>query len=76
MGHGITVEGMLFYYESAIRDAYHQGCIQVADAPALARIVFAYGEGLLLHARIWNDLSYLDEMEAGAKRILGVKEEA
>jgi TetR/AcrR family transcriptional repressor of nem operon len=64
------------YYESAIRDAYHQGCIQVADAPALARIVFAYGEGLLLHARIWNDLSYLDEMEAGAKRILGVKEEA
>lgn len=63
------------YYESAIRDAYFQGVIEAPDAPALARILFAYGEGLLLHARIWNDLSYLDEMEAGARRILGVKDE-
>ncbi len=63
------------YYESAIRDAHYQGTIEASDAPALARIVFAYGEGLLLHARIWNDLSYLDEMEAGARRILGVKDE-
>lgn len=60
------------YYESAIRDAHFQGIIEAPDAPALARIVFAYGEGLLLHARIWNDLSYLDEMEAGARRILRI----
>lgn len=59
------------YYESAIRDAHFQGIIEAPDAPALARILFAYGEGLLLHARIWNDLSYLDEIEAGARRILG-----
>jgi TetR/AcrR family transcriptional regulator, transcriptional repressor for nem operon len=62
------------YYESAIRDAHYQGFIEAPDAPALARILFAYGEGLLLHARIWNDLGHLDEMEAGARRILGVKE--
>lgn len=61
------------YYESAIRDAHFQGIIEAPDAPALARILFAYGEGLLLHARIWNDLSYLDEIEGGARRILGVK---
>lgn len=61
------------YYESAIRDAHFQAIIEAPDAPALARILFAYGEGLLLHARIWNDLSYLDEIEAGARRILGVK---
>lgn len=61
------------YYESAIRDAHFQGRIDAPDAPALARILFAYGEGLLLHARIWNDLSHLNEMEAGARRILGVK---
>lgn len=60
------------YYESAIRDAHYQGIIEAPDAPALARILFAYGEGLLLHARIWNDLSYLDEMEDGARRILRV----
>ncbi len=64
------------YYESAIRDAHFQGIIEAPDAPALARILFAYGEGLLLHARIWNDLSYLDEIEAGARRILGVKNDA
>jgi len=64
------------YYESAIRDAHFQGIIEAPDAPALARIVFAYGEGLLLHARIWNDLSYLDEMEAGARRILRIDHEA
>ncbi len=63
------------YYESAIRDAYFQGVVEAPDAPALARILFAYGEGLLLHARIWNDLSYLNEVEEGACRILGVKEE-
>jgi len=60
------------YYESAIRDAHYQGIIEAPDAPALARILFAYGEGLLLHARMWNDLSHLNEMEAGARRILGV----
>lgn len=62
------------YYESAIRDAHAQGIVEAPDPPALARILFAYGEGLLLHARIWNDLSHLDEMEAGARRILGVKD--
>jgi TetR/AcrR family transcriptional regulator, transcriptional repressor for nem operon len=62
------------YYESALRDAHFQGTIEAPDAPALARILFAYGEGLLLHARIWNDLRHLDEMEAGARRILGLKE--
>lgn len=63
------------YYESALRDAHFQGVIEAPDAPTLARLLFAYGEGLLLHARIWNDLSHLNQMEAGAKRILGVKDE-
>lgn len=61
------------YYESAIRDAHAQGLIHAPDATARARIVFAYSEGLLLHARIWNDLSHIDEFEAGAMTILGVK---
>jgi len=61
------------YYESAIRDAHAQGVIQAPDAPALARILFAYGEGLLAQARIWNDLSHLNSMELGARVILGFK---
>ncbi len=63
------------YYESAIRDAHALGIIHAPNAQALGRILFAYGEGLLLHARMWNDLSYLDEMEDGARLILGVKTE-
>ncbi|WP_395740832.1 TetR/AcrR family transcriptional regulator [Prosthecobacter sp.] len=62
------------YYESAIRDAQAQGSIVTHDAMALARIVFAYSEGLLLHARMWNDLGRLDEFESGAKIILGVRD--
>jgi TetR/AcrR family transcriptional repressor of nem operon len=61
------------YYETAIRDAHAQGIIEAPDAEALARIVFAYSEGLLLHARMWNDLAYLDAFENGALTILGAK---
>lgn len=66
----------ILYYECAIRDAAAQNLVNTDDAPALARIVFAYSEGLLLHARMWNDLSYLDEFEAGALTILGAKGKA
>lgn len=62
----------ILYYECAVRDAAAQGLVKAADAGAMARIVFAYSEGLLLHARMWNDLSYLDEFETGAMIILGV----
>ena len=49
--------------------------IHAPDAEKLARILFAYGEGLLLQARISNDLSHLDELQEGTRRILGLKEE-
>ena len=59
------------YFESAIRDAHSQKLIHAPDAEAKARIVFAYSEGLLGHARIWNDLRRLDELESGVFAILG-----
>lgn len=60
------------YFESAIRDAHSTKQIKAHDASAKARIVFAYSEGLLAHARIWNDLRQLDELESGVFAILGV----
>jgi len=66
----------ILYYECAVRDADAQGIIKAPDASALARIIFAYSEGLLLHARMWNDLSYLDEFESGAMIILGVTKDS
>ena len=64
------------YYESAIRDAHADSLVEAPDAAAKARVLFAYSEGLLTHARIWNDLSHLDELEAGARQILGMPEPA
>ncbi|HMJ91350.1 MAG TPA: hypothetical protein VK530_16125, partial [Candidatus Acidoferrum sp.] len=61
------------YIESAIRDAHTQGLIDAPDAASKARMVFAYGEGLLTQARIINDLEVLQEMHDGVMGILGVK---
>ena len=63
----------LRYFESAIRDAHAEGSIHAPDAAAKARIVFAFSEGLLTHARIWNDLGQLAELESGVCTILGIK---
>jgi TetR/AcrR family transcriptional regulator, transcriptional repressor for nem operon len=60
------------YFESAIRDCHAEGIIHAPDARAKANIVFAYSEGLLTHARIWNDLGVLAELESGVCLILGL----
>jgi TetR/AcrR family transcriptional repressor of nem operon len=58
------------YFESAIRDAVREGLVpQSPDAAVRARIVSAYCEGLLMHARIRNDLNVLDEMADGVLMI-------
>lgn len=64
---------LLTYIESAIRDAHAQKLIDAPDAAAKARMVFAYGEGLLTQARILNDVEVLREMADGIMGILGVK---
>lgn len=47
------------YWESAIRDAQHQGLIGPGDPVAKARCLFAYYEGLITQARIYNDAELL-----------------
>jgi TetR/AcrR family transcriptional repressor of nem operon len=63
----------LSYYESAIRDGQADGTVVPGDAGMLARMVFAFSEGLLLHARMKNDLAPLDDFEAGALHLLAAK---
>jgi TetR/AcrR family transcriptional repressor of nem operon len=60
----------LTYYESAIRDGQADGSVVTGDAGMLARMVFAFSEGLLLHARMKNDLAPLDDFEVGALHLL------
>ncbi|MBU6179794.1 MAG: TetR/AcrR family transcriptional regulator [Verrucomicrobia bacterium] len=63
----------LTYYESAIRDGQADGSVVPGDAGMLARMVFAFSEGLLLHARMKNDLAPLDDFESGALHLLAAK---
>ena len=62
------------YIESAVRDAHAAGMIQAPDPAAKARMIFAYYEGLLMQARIQNDVEVLRESASGMFAMLGVKE--
>jgi TetR/AcrR family transcriptional repressor of nem operon len=58
------------YFESALRDAASEGLIPAVPDPAVrARIASAYCEGLMMHARILNDLSVLEAMAEGVQMI-------
>jgi len=69
----IILAQFICYYQSAIRDAQSQKLIVADDPVVLAQIVFAYIQGLFMHARIWNDLSQLDGFESGVMIILKAK---
>jgi len=63
----------LSFYAAAIRDGQADGSIVPGDPDFFARMVFAFSEGLLLHARMKNDLAPLDDFERGALHILTTK---
>lgn len=50
------------YWESAIRDAQSEGLISSGDPAEKARCVFAYIEGLVTQARIYNDAELLSNL--------------
>jgi TetR/AcrR family transcriptional regulator, transcriptional repressor for nem operon len=60
------------YLETAIRDAHAAGTAVAPDAAAIARIVYAYIEGLMTQARIQNNVELLREMFDGVCTILRV----
>jgi len=61
------------YLATAIRDAHASGDIDAPDAEAKARMILAYCEGVLTHARIQNDMKVLREAGPGIFAMLGVK---
>jgi TetR/AcrR family transcriptional regulator, transcriptional repressor for nem operon len=66
----------LKYLESAIRDGQAAGVIPLADPVEKAKMLFAYYEGMMTHARIQNDTAVLKDLCRGTFSLLGVKEEA
>jgi TetR/AcrR family transcriptional repressor of nem operon len=64
------------YFESAIRDAHAAGLINAPDAAAKARNLFAYYQGLLTEARIYDDLEIVRGAVDGTYELLGAKKPA
>lgn len=64
------------YLESAIRDAHAAGLINAPDAAHKSRVLFAYYQGLMTHARIENDLDVLRDAMSGTYELLGAKDPA
>ncbi|MCC7377520.1 MAG: TetR/AcrR family transcriptional regulator [Verrucomicrobiales bacterium] len=60
------------YLETAIRDADAAGEIAAPNAREKARVIRAFQLGLLIQARIRNDMKILEELEPGTLEILGV----
>lgn len=61
----------LKYLESAIRDAQAAGFIPPADPAEKAKMLFAYYEGMMTHARILNDTAILKSLYRGTLSLLG-----
>jgi len=74
----LTVQDVLGLYrkylESTIRDAQAEGLVRAGDPAIMARMMFAYMEGVMTQARIHNDPSILKDQYPGMMAILGAKQ--
>ena len=61
------------YLAAAIADAMKAGLIANGDAEIKATLVHAFVVGLLLRAKIYNDLKVLSHLEAGIFALIGAK---
>jgi TetR/AcrR family transcriptional repressor of nem operon len=64
------------YLEAALRDAERDGLLKARDLPALAREFYAFVTGVLLQARIRNDLELVKTIKPGMLRMLGLEARA
>ena len=62
------------YIESAVAEAKQKELLSITDPQAVASQIYSYALGLLLQARIRNDLTVLDELEPTVMTLMGVKE--
>jgi TetR/AcrR family transcriptional repressor of nem operon len=61
------------YVESTIADAIREGSVTVKDPVAAARRVLSVLLGMLVEARVQNDLKVLDGMESTIMEFIGAK---
>ncbi len=61
------------YLESALRDARREGTVMIEDAAAGAKRVYTAALGMLLYAKVHNDLEALRELEPTVMDMVGAK---
>jgi TetR/AcrR family transcriptional repressor of nem operon len=64
------------YLETTLRDAQAEGSIRAGDPATDARVLFAFVQGVLLQARIYDDLEPLRELPTTGLALLGVDADA
>lgn len=67
------VDRNIRYVESALRDAQREGVVSVEDCGAVAKRVYLTVLGMLLYAKIHNDLSVLNDLERTIIAMVGVE---
>src|SRR5215469_7834934 len=61
------------YLESALRDAAREGTIIIEDANAIAKRIYTAVLGVLLFAKVHNDLGFLSEIEQTVMNMVGAR---
>ena len=61
------------YLESAVADAMREGLVKTRDARVMAERVYSVVLGMMLRAKVRNDLELVREMESAVMDILGVE---
>jgi TetR/AcrR family transcriptional repressor of nem operon len=67
---------MVKYLESLVRDFASEGLIETRDPAETARELYFYFIGVMMQAKIENNIKILDQLHHGALRILNVKQVA
>jgi TetR/AcrR family transcriptional repressor of nem operon len=64
---------MIKYLESLVRDLLAEGLIETSEPKDLARELYFYFIGVMMQAKIENNLKSYDRLHHGAFRLLGIK---
>ena len=61
------------YLESLVRDLANEGLVECKDPKEMAHELYSYVIGVIMQAKIENDLKSLERLEEGTKRLLGIR---
>jgi TetR/AcrR family transcriptional repressor of nem operon len=62
------------YLESLVRDLAAADLVEVKDAAELAQEIYSYITGVLMQAKIENNVKHVERLQHGVMRLLGIKD--